>query len=96
MIKDSKIIQTATSGGYISEIWSVKKDAVYAAISAVESGLEYARECLIAHDAALSRTTYKNRKWAEAMEKDIRRMERTLGMLRACGPDAEIGDPKKL
>lgn len=71
--------------GYIPEIWSVEKDVIYAAILAVESGLEYARECLTAHDSALGRTTHKNKMWAETMEKDIRHMERTLAMLRACG-----------
>ena len=73
--------------GYIPEIWRVEKDVIYAAIPAVESGLEYARECLTTHDSALGRTTHKNKTWAEAMERDIRHMERTLAMLRACGPN---------
>ena len=72
---------------YQPEIWRVEKDTIYAAIRAVESGLEYARECLAQHDAALGRNTLKNKTWAETMEKDIRHMERTLGMLRACGPN---------
>ena len=72
---------------YQPEIWRVEKDAIYAAIPAVESGLEYARECLAQHETALGRTTLKNKTWAETMEKDIRHMERTLEMLRACGPN---------
>ena len=73
---------------YQPEIWRVAKDTIYAAIPAVESGLEYARECLATHEADLGRTTLKNKTWAETMEKDIRHMERTLEMLRACGPNA--------
>lgn len=73
---------------YVPEIWSVEKDTIYAAIPAVESGLEYACECLATHETNLGRTTLKNKTWAETMEKDIRHMERTLEMLRACGPNA--------
>jgi hypothetical protein len=78
--------------GYIPEVWSVQKDVIYAATHAVESGLEYVRECLDAHDAALGRTTRKNKVWAETMENDIRHMERTLAMLKACGPNDELRD----
>lgn len=77
---------------YQPEIWRVKKDTIYAAIPAVESGLEYARECLAQHETALGRTTLKNKTWAETMEKDIRHMERTLQMLRACGSNNEVRD----
>ena len=80
--------------GYIPEVWRVEKDVIYAAIPAVESGLEYARECLITHDSALGRTTYKNKTWAETMERDIRHMERTLAMLRACGPNDQSSPAK--
>ena len=73
---------------YVPEIWRVEKDTIYAAIPAVESGLEYARECLATHETNLGRTTLKNKTWAETMEKDIRHMERTLEMLRACKPNA--------
>ena len=75
---------------YIPEIWSVEKDTIYAAIPAVESGLAYARECLVQHEKdtiyAVKPVTLKNKTWAERMEKDICHMERTLEMLRACGP----------
>ena len=70
-----------TATEYIPENWLVKKDTIYAAITAIEDGLEYARECLAQHEAALGRTTLKNKTWAETMEKDIRHMERTLLML---------------
>jgi hypothetical protein len=81
--------QIRTTAKYQPEIWRVEKDTIYAAIPAVESGLEYARECLAQHETALGRTTLKNKTWAETMEKDIRHMERTLEMLRACGPNTE-------
>lgn len=95
---DSAITETADAVGirssallgpltYQPEIWPVEKDTIYAAIPAVESGLEYARECLATHESALGRTTLKNKTWAETMEKDIRHMERTLEMLRACRPN---------
>lgn len=72
---------------YIPEVWRVRKDTIYAATSAVESGLEYARECLATHDAALGRTTRKNKAWAETMEKDIRHLTAPLDALRECGPN---------
>ena len=56
----------------------------------MESGLEYARECLTAHDSALGRTTHKNKTWAETMDGDIRHMKRTLAMLRSCGPNSVV------
>jgi hypothetical protein len=65
------------------EIWTVEKNVIYAAISAVESGLEYARLSLAEHDTALGRTTKKNKTWAETIEQDIRHMDNTLKMLRA-------------
>jgi hypothetical protein len=68
---------------YQPEIWHVEKDTIYAATNAVESGLEYARECLAQHEMILGRTTLKNKTWAETMEKDIRHMERTLQTLQA-------------
>lgn len=69
---------------YQPELWTVKKDDIYAAIHAVQNGLDYARECLITHNSNLGRTTLKNRTWAERMEEDIRRMEGTLTALRLC------------
>lgn len=76
----------STPENYTPEMWSVRKDAIYAAIVAVQDGLEYARECLVTHDKALGRTTLKSRRWAESIERDIAHMESTLKMLRECGP----------
>jgi hypothetical protein len=67
---------------YQPEIWKVEKDTIYAAISAVEAGLEYAKECLAVHDTSLGRTTLKNKNWAETIEKDIRELTKTLAMLK--------------
>ncbi len=79
-----------TADAYIPEVWTVEKDVIYAAIPAVGAGLEYARECLIAHDAMHGRTTHQNKTLAETMEQHIRYMEKTLAMLRACGPTSPI------
>ena len=46
---------------YQPEIWTVKKDDIYAAITAIESGICYAQECLATHDLSLGRTTRKNK-----------------------------------
>jgi hypothetical protein len=71
------------------ETWKIKKGTVYAAIIAIESGLEYARECLADHDTALGRTTYKNRNVAETIEGDIEQMEHALDLLPASNPNNE-------
>ena len=78
--------------GYIPEVWEVKKDAIYAAIHAIESGLEYARQCLTEHDAALGRTTHKNRTWAETIEGDIRQMENARDLLSVRQPNSELAN----
>jgi hypothetical protein len=67
---------------YQPEIWQVRKDTIYAAITAIEDGLEFARENLSNHDAALGRTTKKNKSWAETIESSIRHMELALNMLK--------------
>lgn len=48
---------------------------------AIEVGLEYARQCLTNHDAALGRTTHKNRTWAETIEGEIQQMKNALDLL---------------
>jgi hypothetical protein len=68
---------------YIPETWTVTKDVIYASIVSIKNGLEYARECLSQHESALGRTTYKNRTWAETIEKDILQMEKTLEDLKS-------------
>ena len=81
--------------GYIPEVWSVKKDAIYAAIYAIESGLEYARQCLTDHDASLGRTTHKNRTWAETIEGDIRQMENARDLLPVRQPNSDYATEKR-
>ncbi len=69
---------------YIPEIWQVCKDTIYAAIAAVEDGLEFAHEVLVAHDTNLGRDMKKNKVWAETIEASIRQMELTLKLLKDC------------
>lgn len=69
---------------YQSELWQVKKDTIYAAITAVEDGLEFAKSSLEEHDLNFGRTTKKNKSWAETIEASIRHMELTLKMLKGC------------
>ena len=51
-------------------------------IAALESGLEYARECLSEREVALGRSTPANQRRCEAMEADIRQMEQLIAKLR--------------
>ena len=68
---------------YQPEIWQVRKDYIYAAITSIQDGLGYAEECLQEHDGRLGRTTRKNKLWAEIMEKDIAQMRLSLEWLRS-------------
>lgn len=70
---------------YQSEMWNVKKDTIYDAIVAVETGLAYAKECLLTHETTLGRTTLKNTIGAELIERDIRHLELTLENLQEYG-----------
>ena len=56
---------------------------IYAAIDSIESGLEYAKSELITHDSNLGRTILKNKRWAESIEADIKKMESTLAALKS-------------
>lgn len=69
---------------YQPEMWTVAKDVIYAAIPAVEAGLEYTQELLAQHEVSLGRTTRKNKLTAEAMERDLEQMRRALDSLRKC------------
>lgn len=40
----------------------------------LEAGLEFTQGALAEHDASLGRTTFKNKSWAETMEKSITQM----------------------
>ena len=57
---------------------TVRMDILTATIAAMETGLEYAQECLIYHDNTLGRTTIKNKRLAEMMEADVREINRLL------------------
>ena len=67
---------------YQPTVLSVKKDFIYAAISALEAGLEYAQECLIRHDQNLGRTISRNKREAEYMEEDIRKIKAAIENLK--------------
>lgn len=64
------------------ELWHIDKFAVLNTIDALQSGLEYARECLSTHDSIIGRTTKKNKSWAETIEKDIRLIEKSIKELK--------------
>lgn len=59
----------------------VDYELLKASLGCVGTGLEYAKEALAEHDASLGRSIRKNRMWAEQIESDIHRMERTLKVL---------------
>jgi hypothetical protein len=67
---------------YIPEIWRIEKDLVYKLIPALEAGLENTQSVLVEHDAALGRTTAKNKMWAEILEREIRGMEDCIKQLK--------------
>ena len=48
---------------------------------AIEAGLENTQGALLEHDAALGRTTRKNRTTAEMLERDIENMQTALSLL---------------
>jgi len=68
------------------EMLQVKKDAILAAVSSIELGLEYARERLITHEVELGRTIPRNERAALIMENDIQLMATALEMLREYQP----------
>jgi hypothetical protein len=78
---------------YQPEIWAVKKDDIYAAITAIESGICYAQECLATHDQSLGRTTRKNKSSAERMESDLRQMSLAHAALRLLPNDQAHPQP---
>ena len=51
-------------------------------VDSLEAGIENTRELLVDHDERLGRTTAKNRFTAERMEKEISKMEKSLGYLK--------------
>jgi hypothetical protein len=82
---DNKVVSHPVFGSatYIPEIRQITKDAIYSAISALESGLEYAQECLIRHDQNLGRTIPRNKREAEYMEEDIEKIKSAIKELKS-------------
>ena len=68
---------------YRPELWVVNKDSIYAAIYALELGLEYSQALLIDRDSQLGRTHPCNRSAAVQMELHIGAMKKALKMLKA-------------
>jgi len=67
---------------YIPDLWTVGKDAIYAAKGALADGIEYTRELLANHDRDLGRNHRSNKIAAEHMEAAIRGMQAALLGLR--------------
>ena len=74
---------------YRPEMWTIAKDHVYAAISAIQIGVENTQDLLAEHDKTLGRSTRKNRLEAERLEKEIEQMKATLSGLRKLGKSHE-------
>ncbi len=66
----------------VPELWRVDKMVLRNCLDALQSGLEYANECLLTHDTNLGRTTLKNKSWAETIESDIRLIEKSIKELK--------------
>jgi hypothetical protein len=64
------------------ELRTIKKDFIDAAISALQSGLEYAQECLIRHDENLGRTIARNKREAEYIEEEISKIKTAIENLK--------------
>lgn len=78
------------SGQYITEFWTVEKDAINAAKGALADGIEYTRELLANHDRDRGRNHRSNKIAAEHMEAAIRGMQAALLGLR---PAAKFSVP---
>lgn len=78
---------------YTPEVWSVRKDTIYAAITALDLGLKYVRGSLEDHDHNFGRITVGHKRWAETMEAHIRQMEDALNALRSEGKEQETPKP---
>ena len=63
------------------EMWIVPKGTISEVYQSLELGILYALEVLANHDAALGRTTRKNKLAAEAVERDIEQMRKALEAL---------------
>jgi hypothetical protein len=77
---------------YIPELWTVEKDAIYAAKSALADGIEYTRELLANHDRDLGRNHRSNKIAAEHMEAAIRGMQAAIIGLRRHAEEPQRAD----
>ena len=85
MINDQKTVRKSTDIGpitYQREMWKVPKDSIYAAISSLVKGMEYAQQALTEHDINFGRKTRTKRLMAELIEKDIVEIDKTLAELK--------------
>jgi len=78
---------------YEREMMTLSKDTIYAAKAALRAGLENTQELLIEHDAALGRTTRKNRFIADNYETDIHNMQLAIQSLEAAQWQKEAYGP---
>ena len=69
---------SSSFAGYQPESWSMLKDSIYAAQTALSAGIENTQELLADHDVRLGRTTRSNRYTAERLEGGIRQMQSAL------------------
>lgn len=63
---------------YEPELWTIRKDYIYAAQAALVNAIEYIKECQVTHEANLGETTLKNRMWANRMRDDLLKTEQAL------------------
>lgn len=73
---------TITITSYQPEAWSVRKDDIYAAISAIEAGIGYTQECIAANDRAPEINSRKDKLIDEFMKSDLRKMQDAHAALR--------------
>jgi len=60
------------------------KDRWEEILEALESGLEYSRDCLATHDSTLGRTIRRNRVAAERLEQDIAQIIEQMEYVKNC------------
>jgi len=58
------------------EMWTIKKDAIYAAHEALKIGIENSEELLSEFELRFGRDTRSNRLAAEQMDRDIEMMKK--------------------
>jgi hypothetical protein len=71
----------------------VRKGNILAATDAIRKGIEVANCILAQHDAGTGRKTYRDRAWAETLERDIASMTAALCGLPAWDSDGRYVGP---